>query len=51
IERQALLQNINMLNVKLRHSPRLASCSFAAEEEMDDFYTLSSSDHAPVLKS
>lgn len=50
-ERQALLQNINMLNVKLRHTPRLASCSFASDEERDAFYSLSPSDNAPVLKS
>ncbi|WP_176705880.1 PilZ domain-containing protein [Paenibacillus hemerocallicola] len=50
-ERQALLQNINMLNIKLRHATKLTSCSFSTDEEIESFYKVSAASGIPALQA
>ncbi|MDF2715113.1 MAG: PilZ domain protein [Paenibacillus sp.] len=50
-ERQSLLQNINMLNIKLRSASRLTSCSFGTDEEIESFYKLSAASGTPALQA
>lgn len=40
-ERQTLLQSINLLNIRLRNSNKLPSCSFCEDEEYEEFYLVS----------
>ena len=46
--RQALLHHLNMLHLKLRQVPTLSSCSFSNEEELESFYSNSSSGSTPA---